>query len=59
MSADAKVKLVMHEWKAGALHSGSPKGPRVTSKPQALAIALSEQRQADKGRRGLLNGAAS
>ena len=39
------VKGVMDEWKAGTLHSGSKKGPIVTSQKQAVAIALSEQRQ--------------
>lgn len=39
------VKGVMHEWKEGKLHSGSKKGPVVTSQKQAIAIALSEQRQ--------------
>lgn len=38
----AKVKKVMKEWKSGTLHSGSKKGPVVTSKKQAVAIALSE-----------------
>jgi hypothetical protein len=38
----AKVGKVMHEYKAGELHSGSKKGPEVTSKKQAVAIALSE-----------------
>lgn len=37
-----KVQKVMHEFKAGALHSGSKKGPKVTSRKQAVAIALSE-----------------
>lgn len=37
-----KVQKVMHEFKAGALHSGGKKGPVVTSKKQAIAIALSE-----------------
>jgi hypothetical protein len=37
-----KVGKVMHEYKAGKLHSGSKKGPAVTSRRQALAIALSE-----------------
>src|SRR5574337_1329096 len=32
----------MHEWKAGQLHSGSKKGPVVTSQKQALAIAFSQ-----------------
>ena len=38
-----KMKKVMHEFKAGALHSGSKKGPVVKSRKQAIAIALSEQ----------------
>ena len=37
-----KIKKVMHEWKEGKLHSGSKKGPKVTKKKQAIAIALSE-----------------
>jgi hypothetical protein len=42
------VKGVMDEWKARSLHSGSPKGPVVKSQKQAIAIALSEQRQQGK-----------
>ena len=42
------VAGVMKEWKAGTLHSGSPKGPVVQSHAQAVAIALSEQRQQGK-----------
>ena len=41
---------VLHEWKAGTLHSGSKKGPVVTSQKQALAIGFSEQRKL-KGRK--------
>jgi hypothetical protein len=37
-----KVGKVMKEYKAGTLHSGSKKGPEVTSRKQAIAIALSE-----------------
>lgn len=40
-----KIKKVMHEWKEGKLHSGSKKGPKVTNRKQAIAIALSEQRK--------------
>jgi len=40
----------MSEWKNKTLHSGSKKGPRVTSQKQAIAIAYSEQRQAKKGK---------
>lgn len=38
----AKVAKVMHEYKEGMLHSGSKKGPMVTSRKQAVAIAMSE-----------------
>lgn len=44
--AKGKVHKVMHEFKHGTLHSGSKKGPKVTSRVQAIAIALSEQRKA-------------
>lgn len=37
-----KFKRVMREGKAGTLHSGSKKGPKVKSRKQAIAIALSE-----------------
>lgn len=43
-----KVAKVMREYKAGKLHSGSKKGPKVTNPKQALAIALSEQEQERK-----------
>lgn len=36
------VKETMHEFKKGTLHSGSKKGPTVTSRSQALAIALNQ-----------------
>lgn len=45
---------VMHEWKEGALHSGSKKGKQVPhtrqGQKQALAIAFSEQRRLKRGR---------
>lgn len=41
-----KVKKVMGEFKEGELHSGSKKGPVVSNKKQAVAIALSEARKA-------------
>ena len=44
-----KVRKVMHEFKHGELHSGSKKGPRVKSRQQAIAIALSEARKAKRG----------
>lgn len=37
-----KVKRVMNEFSEGKLHSGSKKGPVVTSRRQAQAIAMSE-----------------
>jgi Family of unknown function (DUF6496) len=43
-----KVKKVMKEWKSGELHSGSKKGPIVKNQRQAIAIALSEQKKANK-----------
>ena len=46
--AGNKVKKVMGEYKRGTLHSGSKKGPKVKSRKQAVAIALSEQRRAKK-----------
>jgi hypothetical protein len=45
----AKVKKVMHEWKAGTLHSGKG-GKVVKSRKQAIAIALSEGRKATRRR---------
>ena len=36
-----KVNKVMSEYKRGVLHSGSKTGPRVRSRAQAVAIALS------------------
>lgn len=35
----------MHEFKEGELHSGSKQGPQVTSRKQAIAIAMSESGQ--------------
>ena len=49
--AKSKTEKVMHEFKHGKLHSGSKRGPKVRSREQAIAIALSEQRKADKGKR--------
>jgi hypothetical protein len=39
-----KVSKVMHEFKEGVLKSGS--GKKVTSRKQAVAVALSEARKA-------------
>ncbi len=46
-----KIEKVMHEYKEGALHSGSKKGPQVKNRKQAIAIALSEARKAVKGKK--------
>jgi hypothetical protein len=37
-----KIGKVMHEYKAGELHSGSKTGPMVKNRKQAIAIAMSE-----------------
>ena len=39
---ERKISKVMKEYKAGKLNSGSPKGPVVKNRKQAVAIALSE-----------------
>ena len=41
----AKVQKVMKEFSDEELHSGSKKGPKVTSAKQALAIGYSEARR--------------
>jgi hypothetical protein len=43
-----KVRKVMREFKEGKLRSGSKKGPVVKNPKQAIAIALSEERQGGK-----------
>ena len=43
-----KVAKVMREFKKGKLRSGSKKGPKVTSRKQAVAIAMSEAGMAKK-----------
>lgn len=48
-----KQKVVhqeMHKFKQGTLHSGSKSGPTVTSRKQAIAIALSESGQSKRKR---------
>lgn len=37
-----KVADVMHEFKTGALRSGSKSGPKVKKRKQAIAIALNQ-----------------
>ena len=41
---------VMHKFKHGNLHSGSKSGPKVKNRSQAIAIMLSEKRQAKEGK---------
>lgn len=48
MAKSSKVRTVLHEYKHGKLHSGSKKGPKVKSRKQAIAIALSEARRGKK-----------
>lgn len=49
--AQKKVGKVMHEFKAGSLHSGSKSGPVVKNPKQAIAIAISESKK-KAGKRG-------
>lgn len=42
--AQEKIGKVMHEWKEGKLTKG-PKGGKVTSQKQAVAIGISEARK--------------
>jgi hypothetical protein len=46
----AKVATVMHEWGADKLHSGSKRGPVVSSQKQAVAIALNQARKVSRAR---------
>lgn len=49
-----KVASVMREFKAGTLNTGKPgpgKGPKVTSRKQAIAIALSEAARVGRKRK--------
>lgn len=48
MRGQAKVHKVMHEFKHGTLKSSS--GAKVTSRDQAIAIAMSEAGQSRKKR---------
>lgn len=46
------VKTEMHKFKHGTLHSGSKSGPVVSSRKQAVAIAMSESGQTKRSKRG-------
>jgi hypothetical protein len=39
------IAETLHEFKHGTLHSGSKRGPKVKSRAQAIAIALSEEKR--------------
>ena len=43
-----KIETVLHEFKMGKLRSGSKKGPKVKSRDQAIAIAISESDKSSK-----------
>jgi len=47
-SKKKKVAKVMKEFKAGTLNSGSSRGPVVTNRKQAVAIALSQAKMTKK-----------
>jgi hypothetical protein len=51
----AGVKQELHKFKMGKLHSGSKHGPKVKSRKQAIAIALSEagMSRSKKTRKGI------
>lgn len=40
---------ILHKFKAGTLRSGSDKGPKVTSRKQAIAIAMKYKREGSPG----------
>ena len=44
--ASRKIEKTLHEFKHRTLHSGSKRGPKVTSRKQAIAIALNQARRA-------------
>ena len=48
----AAVRETMHEFRTGGLHSGSPGGPKVKDRKQAVAIALNQAGMSRKGKRG-------
>ena len=53
---------IMHDWKAGTLHSGSKKGPIVKNQKQAITIAMQyphEGKEDKGGKRGKRRGFAS
>jgi hypothetical protein len=49
---------VMSEFKRGKLHSGSPRGPKVKTRAQAIAIGMNESGQSDQPRAARKKGRA-
>lgn len=49
--AAKKIGKVLGEFKEGKLHSGSKHGMEVTSRKQAIAIAMSESGMAKKSKK--------
>jgi len=45
---ERKIHTVLHEFKLGQLHQGSKKGPKVTDRKQAIAIAMRQSGRARK-----------
>ncbi len=52
LSPKDTVHEEMHKFKYGQLHSGSPTGPLVKDRQQAIAIALSEAGLSNKAPKG-------
>jgi Family of unknown function (DUF6496) len=52
LSPDETIRQELHKFKHGQLHSGSPKGPIVDDRQQAIAIALSEAGKSNKSSKG-------
>lgn len=50
LQAKRKISQVLREFKKGKLHSRSKKGPKVKSRTQAIAIALSEAGASSRNR---------
>jgi hypothetical protein len=45
LKTQTKIGKTLHEFKQGALHSGSDAGPIVKDKKQALAIAINQSKR--------------
>ena len=45
---------ILHKFKEGTLHSGSSNGPKVKSRKQAIAIAMSYPKSGGKKRGGMV-----